>query len=122
MITIKPKTAIMKIQPVKIWKDGREYTAEMMDVYGTHDNFKTSATVFYGLYELAVVEPTEERDGMPVHAPGTLLASGNIEISGDDYLNWGNTGDVNAEIFAYVAGKLGLTIVEESASDVVSES
>lgn len=104
----------MKIQPVKIWKDGREYTAEMIDVYGTNDNFKTKATVFYGLYELAVVEqPDEEKAGLPVHAPGTLLTSGNIDIDGEDYLSWGETGDVNAEIFAYVAQKLGLTIVEE---------
>lgn len=110
----------MKIQPVKIWKDGREYTAEMMDVYGTHDNFKTKATVFYGLYELA--KPTDEKAGMPVHAPGTLLASGNIDIDGEDYLSWGDTGDVNAEIFAYVAAKLGLTIVEENVEEVVAES
>lgn len=112
----------MRIAPVKIWKDGREYTAEMMDVYGTHDNFKTRATVFYGLYELAKVEPSEEKTSMPVHAPGTLLTSGNIGIDGDDYLSWGDTGDVNAEIFAYVAAKLGLTIVEENVEEVVPES
>lgn len=112
----------MKIQPVKIWKDGREYTAEMIDVYGTHDNFKTKATVFYGLYELAKPEPAEEKAEMPIHSPGTMLASGNIDIDGDDYLNWGSTGDVNAEIFAYVAGKLGLTIVEESVEEVIAES
>ena len=110
----------MRISPVKIWKDGREYTAELMDVYGTHDNFKTRATVFYGLYELA--QPSEDKASMPVHAPGTLLTSGNIDIDGDDYLSWGDTGDVNAEIFAYVAAKLGLTIVEESVEEVVPES
>lgn len=112
----------MRIQPIKIWKDGREYTASMMNVYGTHDNFKTTATVFYGLYESVDVEPTEEKSGMPVLAPGTLLSSGNIEISGEDYQTWGDTGDVNAEIFAYVAGKLGLTIVKDPEPEVVSES
>jgi hypothetical protein len=113
----------MRIAPVKIWKDGREYTAEMINVYGTHDDFKTTATVFYGLYEMATPEPTEEKSGMPVLAPGTMLSSGNVIINGEDYLTWGDTGDVNAEIFAYVAGKLGLTIVPEiTEPEVVTES
>lgn len=114
----------MKIQPVKIWKDGKECTAEFIDVYGTHDDFKTKATVFYGLYELAVVEQSEEGvPETPAPSGGVLLASGNIDIAGDDYLAWGSAGDVNAEIFAYVAQKLGLIIIPENPQpDVVVES
>ena len=114
----------MKIQPVQIWKDGKTYTAEDLNVYGTYDNFINKATFFYGLSEAIVAEPTTEEpepseDGvstevkaeLPVHAAGAMVASGNIDIDGDDYVSWGDADNVNAEAFAYVAQKLGLTIV-----------
>lgn len=94
----------MKIQPIEIWKDGVTQVVNELNVFGTYDNFKTSATFCYQLLSV----PEGEDLGV---SSGVSVVSGNIEISGDAYQAWGDTGDTNHEAYTYAAEKLGLTLV-----------
>ena len=86
------------IQPIPIWKNGEIKQANTMQLIIINDNL-TSSGIFY--YQLLSVEG-EVSEG---------LAEGNLVIEGDDYLNWGVTGDTNLEAYVFCAGKLGITIL-----------
>lgn len=98
-----------KIQPFTIWKDGNSYEVDTFMLRLVKDDLATSA-LFY--YELSKSVSQEERDGgVPIYGAGTVIANGNVALTGEDYKNWGSTGDINKESFEYAASKLKLTLV-----------
>lgn len=82
------------IQSINLWKDGTSRTASILKMFISYDDLNEQAVVQYQLLEDSFV----------------VLASGAITIAGQDYIDWGSTGDPNAEIYAYGANSLGLTI------------
>ena len=91
------------IQPIQIWKNGEEKTANILNAYIINDNLENSCTFYYQLCE--GVQGTEEM----LLIQGSTLAEGNISMSGEDYLAW--DGD-NNYAFSYIAEKLNLTLIE----------
>jgi hypothetical protein len=82
------------IQPVTIWNNGKLETATQLDVVSVYDNLATTADFRYTLY-------TADKLG---------LASDRLIISGEDYLIWGSTVDVNLSAYEWVASQLNLTL------------
>jgi hypothetical protein len=82
------------IQPVTIWNNGQLQTATQLDVVSVYDDLATNADFRYTLYTVDLLS----------------LASDRLNISGDDYLIWGSTVDVNESAYSWVASQLNLTI------------
>jgi hypothetical protein len=77
-----------------IWVNGEEKNAELINVYSTYDDLATRATFHFELL-------TIDKIG---------ISKGNIEISGEDYLLWGATEDINLTAYEYVVQKLNLVL------------
>jgi len=60
------------IREVKIWRDGKQYDANDIDVVIAFDNCESSATLYYKLSD----------------STGAIVADGNIIIQGNDYKDW----------------------------------
>lgn len=99
-----------KIESQTIWKDGKTYEANELSVSIVSDNLSNSATFYYRLSE-SPVEVKDAEGAVVSYSPGATIAEGNVNISGEDYQLWGDSGDVNGEAYSYVATKLGLTII-----------
>ncbi len=67
---IKPKKR--PIDKVKIWKDGKMYDADDINVICVYDDFESSAKLYYELKD----------------STGMIVTSGNIDINGADYLDY----------------------------------
>lgn len=91
-----------EIQPVTIWSGGQLLQANNLSMYIVNDNLSSSATFHYQLLDITVV------DGVTL---SKQLTQGNLTISGTDYQNWGNTGDINDEAYVWAADQLNLTLV-----------
>jgi hypothetical protein len=85
------------IQPIQIWMNGANRTAEILDARIINDDLATSCTFYWELKE----ESTEETQGQQ-------LAQGNVSMSGTDYENWDNS---NEEAYEYIAEKINVTLV-----------
>lgn len=64
---VKPKKR--PIDKVKIWKDGKMYDADDINVICVYDDFESMATLYYELKD----------------SVGTIVANGNLPIVGKDY-------------------------------------
>ena len=91
------------IEPVTIWKNGESQAANLLNAVIINDNLATSCSFYYSLN--ASGEGTE---AMPL-VVGQTLAEGNIQMSGQDYLDWDNS---NEAAYVYIAEKLNLTLIE----------
>lgn len=60
------------ISKIKIWKDGKQYDANDIDVVCAYDNFESSATLYFKLTD----------------STGAVVTDGNIIISGQEYIDW----------------------------------
>ena len=98
------------IVPITVWKDGAEHQANQLSVVSIYDDLLSSATFYYKLSE-APVEEVDEEGNVKTVVAGGVLADGNVGISGEDYIQWGDGEDVNLAAYQYVAGQLGLTLV-----------
>lgn len=94
------------IEEVSIWDKGVTKKALLLDTYVINLVLNESATFYYALY-------SQTEDGLQ----GELLASGNLSMTGDDYLNW--TSDDG--VWHFVADSLNLVIVGDYAAPVVSQ-
>jgi len=90
------------IEPVTIWKNGESQEANLLNAYIINDNLQSSCSFYYSL--CASGEGTE---AMPL-VIGQMLAEGNINMSGQDYLDWDNS---NEAAYVYIAEKLNLTLI-----------
>jgi len=82
------------IQPVISWANGQSVEATQIDVISKYDDLATTAIFRYTLLTADLL----------------TVATGDLTISGDDYLIWGSTVDVNQSAYEWVAYQLNLTI------------
>ena len=95
-----------KIQPVTIWVNGESKSAEYFQVTCINDNYENSATNYWQLFTKVV-------DAEGVESMGEQVAQGNLTISGEEYVAWGDQPAmaINAWIYNWSADKLNLTII-----------
>jgi beta-lactamase class D len=95
-----------QIEPVTIWSNGESKVAEYLQVTGINDNYESSATNYWAL-------STKVVDEEGVESQGEQVAQGNLTISGQDYINWGDQPAmaINEWIYDWSADKLNLVIV-----------
>ena len=91
------------IQPVTIWKNGESQEANLLNAYIINDNLQSSCSFYYSLCSSG-----EGTEAMPL-VIGQTLAEGNVQMSGQDYLDWDNS---NEAAYVYIAEKLNLTLIE----------
>ncbi len=89
-----------QIEPVSIWINGVSKTAEFLDANGIQVTLGVAAQFRWQLSTKIV-----DADGNDV--AGEVIASGNLSMVGDDYLEW------QADSFAWewVASQLNLVIL-----------
>ena len=95
-----------QISPVTLWVNGESKVAEYFQVIGINDNYESSATNYWSMYTKVVDEEGVEKQGEQV-------AQGNLTISGEDYINWGDQPAmaINEWIYNWSAQQLNLTLV-----------
>jgi beta-lactamase class D len=95
-----------KIEPVTIWSNGESKVAEYLQVTGINDNYESSATNYWAMFTKIVDEEGNDKQGEQV-------AQGNLTISGQDYINWGDQPAmaINEWIYNWSASQLNLVIL-----------
>jgi beta-lactamase class D len=95
-----------QIEPVTIWVNGESKVAEYLQVIGINDNYESSATNYWQLFTKIV-------DEEGVESKGEAVAQGNLTISGQDYINWGDQPAmaINDWIYDWSAEQLNLILV-----------
>ena len=83
------------IQPLDIWSDGDTKTATCLKLYLTYDDLTIQAALHYSLCD----------------NNGTIIYEGQIFIAGQEYIDWGTSGDSNNEAYIIAASKLNLTLI-----------
>jgi len=91
------------IQPITSWVNGQSVVATQINVAIDYDDLATTAIFVYKILSV---------DSLTV-------AEGKLTISGDDYLIWGSTVDVNQSAYEWVASQLNLTIDNTSATTII---
>lgn len=86
---------MQNIQPVTSWAIGQSVVATQLDVVSKYDDLATTAIFKYTLLTADLL----------------TVATGDLTISGDDYLIWGSTADVNYAAYQWVASQLNLVLV-----------
>lgn len=95
-----------QIQPVNIWINGENKVGEFFSVTCINDNYENSATNYWQIFTKVVDEEGNEKIG-------EQISCGNLTISGEDYVNWGDQPAmaINAWIYDWSASKLSLVII-----------
>lgn len=96
---------MVQIEPVSIWVNGVVKEATQFNLRIINDDLATSATFYYELKSADVTDAEGNVIG------GQVLSVGNESVSGQEYIDWGASSDVNAEAYVIVAGKLNVVIV-----------
>lgn len=96
------------ITPVNIWHEGSLKEASLLNVASSYDDLNTYATFSYRIM-VAAEQPSEP--ATPPMAVNETVASGQIYMGGQDYVDWDNS---NEAAYDYVAGKLNLELVAEA--------
>lgn len=89
-----------QIQPVTVWVNGQNKTAEYLDAHGIGFTLGVSARFFYSLSAKVV-------DAEGVESPGEQVAQGNLDMTGADYQAW----EQDEFAWDWVASQLNLTII-----------
>jgi len=89
-----------KIETQTVWVNGELKAANNLYTYIVMDNLFDSAQFYW---QLAFVENDEVKE--------SNLASGNVSLTGETYVNWGESGDINNEAYNLVAAALNLVII-----------
>ena len=92
------------IEPISSWQNGEEKQATVFVLTSAYDNLSTIANFQYQLCE--VISSLE----YPVF---NALINGVLNISGQDYLDWGAAVDANEWAYNWAAVQLKLTITGE---------
>jgi beta-lactamase class D len=95
-----------QIQPQQVWVNGVSKQAEYLQVTCINDNYENSATNYWQLF-------TKNVDAEGVESQGEQVAQGNLTISGEEYVAWGDQPAmaINAWIYQWSADKLNLVIL-----------
>ena len=89
-----------QIEPVQIWTNGVSKTAEFLDAKGLDVILGYRAGFWWGLFTKVV-------DAEGNESAGELIASGNLSMTGNDYLQWQD----DSYAWEYVANQLNLVIL-----------
>lgn len=95
---LEPKVITGKqIQPIDIWINGEVKIGVKFSVTGIFDNYENTAQNQWQIFD----------------ADDQQIASSNLTIDGQDYIDWGNQPAmaINTWIYNWSADKLGLTII-----------
>lgn len=90
------------IQPVKVWYNGAEIEATVLNAFIQSDNLKDTATF---QYQLMALLPS----GMMNQLFPISIVTNFITITGEDYEKW----DSNEYAYNWIASKLNLVITGE---------
>ena len=82
------------IQPLDIWSDGDTKTAVTISLYISYDDLATQAALVYKLHD----------------STGSIIYEGQILFTGQEYVDWGSSGDSNAEAYTLAATHLNITL------------
>jgi hypothetical protein len=82
------------IQPLDIWSDGDTKTATSILLYISYDDLATQAALVYKLFDTI----------------GNIIYEGQLLFTGQEYIDWGNSGDSNAEAYTLAASHLNITL------------
>ena len=85
------------IETINVWTKGTIKTAESFRLRSINDDLATAADFFYELIE--------DDDPYP-----SVVASGNLSISGTDYTTWKADTDTNEYAYTWAADQLNLVI------------
>lgn len=83
------------IQPLQIWNNGDTKTATSFLLYISYDDLATKAALIYKLYDDL----------------GDAIYEGQIFFEGQEYIDWGSSGDSNNEAYILAAVHLNLTLI-----------
>jgi len=83
------------IQPINLFYNGKNVSGSIFELYCINDNLINAAEFYYSI---------RMSDDQP---NGTIISSGNIVMTGEDYTNNWNTND---DVYNWAASKLSLTI------------
>jgi hypothetical protein len=85
------------IQPVEIWYNGSVQTGNWIIAYIINDNLQDTA-IFYW----SIVNSDTER---------VQLSQGNLTLTGEDYLLWDTSNDINQAAYDWICFQLELTLI-----------
>lgn len=88
------------IETQTVWQNGELKAANNLYTYIVMDNLVDSAQFYW---QLNFVENGEVKE--------SNLAQGNVSLTGETYVNWGESGDINNEAYNLVAAALNLVII-----------
>lgn len=97
------------IQPVSIWVNGQQQTANQFDLRIVNDDLIGSATFYYELIN-QVITPGENPDSED-QVTNVTLANGNSSLQGAEYDAWGESENINDEAYSIIAAKLNVTLL-----------
>jgi hypothetical protein len=93
------------IQPISSWSDGKSVIATKLDVISEYDDLATTAVFTYTLLTTDLL----------------TVATGKLTISGEEYLIWGSTADINLAAYQWVASQLNLEIDYTTTTTTTTE-
>jgi hypothetical protein len=88
------------IKPINIWHNGQTKSANKLNAYIVHDNLENSCTFYYDL-----VNHTETQN--PEETNNTVLANGNVNMTGEQYENWDGT---NMTAYEFIAEQINVEL------------
>lgn len=92
---------MVQIQPVNIWVNGQQEQGSLLYAQVVNDNLKDTAIFLWVIYQ----------SGIDIDSHGSQLASGQLTMTGADYINWNTETDINAAAYTWIADQLSLTII-----------
>ena len=84
------------IQPVTIWVNGQSKTANYIIARSIYDDLNTEAIFYYQLTD---------------DATGATVTDGNVTMTGQDYIDWDSSQDINLAAYEYLCEQLNLILV-----------
>jgi hypothetical protein len=85
------------IQPVQIWEAGSVKTGNFINAYITLDNLKDTAKFYWAIFDTEI--------------QGTQITQGDLIMTGEDYLLWDTSNDINQAAYDWICFQLGLTLI-----------
>lgn len=83
-----------EITPLKVWNEGQDVDVNYLGIEISYDNLLSSASFRFILFN----------DDLPV-------ISGYCSLDGQDYIDWGDSSDINEDAVIRIAAKLNLSLV-----------
>ncbi len=84
------------IQPITIWVNGQSKVVNYIIAKSILDDLSTEAIFYYTL-----TNDTENQ----------VIADGNVTMTGQDYIDWDASSDINYAAYQYICQQLNLILV-----------